>query len=246
MKRVAVVGGGISGLSAAFYLERLRRSGAPIEYKLFESSARLGGVIRTEHVDGCTIEAGPDSFLTSKPGQRNWRAMRESATGCCRQMIASARLTSSTTVDLLPMPDGLQMMVPTKIWPTATTPLLSASTKFQMLREFLAPPQPLAPDVDESVASFVRRHFGDEVVTKLASPLLAGIYGGDADALSARATLPNLIAREATHFSLVRGALSAMRKQAPQRTTPSSRHSAAACRNWWTPSRRESDPLRCD
>lgn len=216
MKRVAVVGGGISGLSAAFYLERLRRSGALVEYTLFESSLRLGGVIRTEHVDGCIIEAGPDSFLTMKP----WAAQLARDAGIGDRLLPSNDRKRKTYIldhgRLVPMPDGLQMMVPTRVWPMANTPLFSARTKLKMLSEFLAPPQPLAADADESVASFIRRHFGDEVVAKLANPLLAGIYGGDAAALSARATLPNLVAREGKHFSLVRGALSAMRESQAQ------------------------------
>jgi predicted NAD/FAD-dependent oxidoreductase len=67
MKRIAIIGGGISGLSAAFALEEKRKSGSPVEYVLFESNPRLGGVLVTDHVDGCIVEAGPDSFLTEKP-----------------------------------------------------------------------------------------------------------------------------------------------------------------------------------
>ena len=67
MTRIAIIGGGISGLSAAFELEELRRAGTDVEYVVYESSARLGGVLRTEHIDGCVVEAGPDSFITEKP-----------------------------------------------------------------------------------------------------------------------------------------------------------------------------------
>ncbi len=220
MKRVAVVGGGISGLSAAFYLERLRRAGAQLDYTLFESSSRFGGVIRTERADDCLIEAGPDSFLTSKP----WAADLAREAGIGDQLLPSNDRKRKTYIldhgRLVPIPDGLQMMVPTKAWPIMQTPLLSSSTKLKMLGEFLSPPQPLAQDADESVASFVRRHFGDEVVTKLADPLLAGIYGGDSDRLSARATLPALVARESESHSLVRGALKAMRGRGDQQSVP--------------------------
>lgn len=220
MKRVAVVGGGISGLSAAFYLERLRRAGAQVEYSLFESSPRLGGVIRTERFDDCLIEAGPDSFLTSKP----WAADLARDAGIGDQLLPSNDRKRKTYIldrgKLLPMPDGLQMMVPTKAWPIMQTELLSPSTKFKMLGEFVSPPEPLAPDVDESVAAFIRRHFGDEVVTKLADPLLAGIYGGDSNRLSARATLPAMVVREAEHHSLVRAAIKAMRERGSQPSLP--------------------------
>lgn len=220
MKRVAIVGGGISGLSTAFYLERLRRAGAQLEYRLLESGSRLGGVIRTEHFDDCLIEAGPDSFLTSKP----WAAELARDAGIGDQLLPSNDRKRKTYIldhgKLVPVPDGLQMMVPTKAWPIMHTPLLSSSTKLKMLREFLSPPQPMPADQDESVASFIRRHFGSEVVTKLADPLLAGIYGGDSNQLSARATLPTLKAREAASHSLVRGAIKAMRARDDRANVP--------------------------
>ena len=89
MKRIAIIGGGISGLSAAFALEQRRNSGAPLEYALYESSPRFGGVLRTEHVDGCVIEAGPDSFLTEKP----W------ASDLCRQVGLGDQLIGSNDAD---------------------------------------------------------------------------------------------------------------------------------------------------
>jgi len=220
MKRVAVVGGGISGLSAAFYLERLKREGAQLEYTLFESGPRLGGVIRTEHIDDCLIEAGPDSFLTSKP----WAADLAREAGIGDQLLPSNDRKRKTYIldggKLVSIPEGLQMMVPTKAWPVMQTSLFTTSTKLKMLGELLTPPEPLARDADESVASFIRRHFGEEVVTKLADPLLAGIYGGDSDRLSARATLPALVAREADSRSLVRGALKAMRERSGSESVP--------------------------
>ena len=207
MKRIAIVGGGISGLTAAFYLEQARRDGAPVESVLFETSNRLGGVIRTDHVDDYVIEAGPDSFLSMKP----WAAELARDTGIADQLLPSndrkRRIYILHEGRLVTLPEGMQMMVPTQIWPVMKTPLLSFSTKLKMLTEFLAPPEPLAADKDESVASFVRRHFGDEVVRKLADPFLAGIYGGDSGSLSARAALPRLMSMEQEHHSLVRGTL---------------------------------------
>jgi oxygen-dependent protoporphyrinogen oxidase len=207
MKRVAIIGGGITGLSAAFYLESARRNGAAIEYALFESSPRLGGVLKTDRVHDALIEAGPDSFLSSKP----WAAQLAREVGLENELINSNDSQRKTYIlnrgRLTPLPDGIQMIVPTKAWPIASSPLLSFATKFRMLREYIAPPEPLAADADESVASFVQRHFGGEVVEKLASPLLAGVYGGDAAQLSARAVLANFVGLEAKHRSLVRGVL---------------------------------------
>ncbi|MCU1309223.1 MAG: protoporphyrinogen oxidase [Candidatus Angelobacter sp.] len=207
MKRVAIIGGGISGLSAAFYLEQGCRSGAAVEYTLFEASPRLGGVLKTQHLHDCVIEAGPDSFLSAKP----WATELAREVGLQDELIGSNDFQRKTFIlnngRLTEMPDGIQMIVPTKAWPVASSPLLSLSTKLRMAREYVAPPEPLSEGRDESVASFVERHFGSEVVSKLAAPLLAGVYGGDAAQLSARAVLSHFVALESKHRSLVRGVL---------------------------------------
>ena len=211
MTRVAIIGGGISGLTTAFYLEQERRRGTPVSFVVFESAPRFGGVIQTERVDDCIIEAGPDSFLTAKPWARE----------LCDDLRLSSQLIGSRDADrktyilvngqLEPIPVGMQMMVPTKPSAVLNSRLFSRQTKLRMLREYFAPPEPLAADDDETVASFVSRHFNAEVVERLADPLLAGVYGGDASALSARATLPQMIDSECRHRSLVRGALAAKR-----------------------------------
>jgi len=217
--RVAIIGGGISGLTTAFYLEQERRRGAPVQFVLFEAEPRFGGVIRTERVDGCVIEAGPDSFLSAKPWARE----------LCDDLRLSSQLIGSRDTHrrthillrgkLEPLPDGMQFMSPTKPGPIVTSRLFSTRAKLRMLREYLAPPEPLAPDEDQSVADFVSRHFGPEMVERVADPLLAGIYGGDAARLSARATLPTFLDSESRYRSLIRGALAA--KSAHKRgTTP--------------------------
>src|SRR5438309_8583867 len=144
MIRVAIIGGGISGLSAAFYLDKARRAGAQLDYILFESSDRLGGVIRTERRDGFVIETGPDSFLTAKP----WAIELARELNIADQLMGSNDATRKTYIllnrRLIPMPDGLQMMVPAKITPTAFSSLFSVATKLKMLHEYIAPPTPLA------------------------------------------------------------------------------------------------------
>jgi oxygen-dependent protoporphyrinogen oxidase len=210
MKRIAIVGGGISGLSAAYALEEQRRSGAALEYTLYESSPRLGGVLRTERVDGCIVEAGPDSFLTEKP----WAADLCRNVGLGGQLIGSNDAERKTYIlvrgRLVPMPDGLMFMVPTRILPTALSPLFSSKTKLRMARELFYPPR--AAGDDESVASFVERHYGYEMVDRLADPLLSGIYGGEAATLSVRAVLPRFAEMERTHGSLGRAMLAARKK----------------------------------
>src|SRR6202140_2349204 len=195
MKRIAIIGGGISGLSAAFALEKQRRSGASLEYVLFESSPRLGGVLVTERVDGCLVEAGADSFLTEKP----W------ASELCREVELGDQLIGSNDSDrktyilvkgrLVVIPDGLMFMVPTKITPTVLSPLFSARTKLRMAREWFHPRRRSSDD--ETVAEMVARHYGPEMVEVLADPLLSGVYGGEAAQLSVRAVLPRLADMEA-------------------------------------------------
>ncbi len=209
MTRVAIIGGGISGLAAAFALEERRRAGA-VAYTLFESSPSFGGVLRTEHIQGCVVEAGPDSFLTEKP----WASDLCRALGLGDQLIGSNDADRKTYIlvhgRLIPMPDGLMFLVPTKILPTALSPLFSWRTKLRMARELSQPPR--AAEEDESVASLVERHYGAEMVDRLASPLLSGIYGGEAASLSVRAVLPRFAEMERTHGSLGRAMLAARKK----------------------------------
>jgi oxygen-dependent protoporphyrinogen oxidase len=212
MRRIAIVGGGISGLSAAFYLEKLRASGAELRYTLFESGQRLGGSMYSDRVEGCLVEAGPDSFLTEKP----WALTLCKDLGIADQLIGSNDAQRKTYIvvngKLVVMPDGLMFMVPTKLMPTALSPLFSWSTKIRMARELLHPPRPMHDD--ETVAELVERHFGAEVVDRLADPLLSGVYGGDAAKLSARAVLPRFVEMEEKYGSLSRAMLAAHKKMA--------------------------------
>ncbi len=210
MIRIAIVGGGISGLAAAFALEESRRAGT-VEYVLYESSPRLGGVLRTERVQDCIVEAGPDSFITEK----TWAADLCRALGLGDQLIGSNDAERKTYIlvsgRLIPMPDGLMFMVPTKILPTGLSPLFSWGTKLRMARELFHPPR--SAETDESVASLVERHYGREMVDRLADPLLSGVYGGQAASLSVRAVLPRFAEMERTHGSLGRAMLAARKKK---------------------------------
>ncbi|MGH9499202.1 MAG: protoporphyrinogen oxidase [Terriglobales bacterium] len=207
MKRIAIVGGGISGLAAAFALEKRRRAGVALEYTLFESSSRLGGVFVSERIEGCLVEAGPDSFLTEKP----WAAELCRETGLGDQLIGSNDRDRKTSIlvkgRLAPMPEGLMFMVPTRMLPVLWSPLFSNHTRFRMAREWFQAPRESSED--ESVAAFVERHYGAEVVDRLADPLLSGVYGGEADKLSLRAVLPRFAEMEARHGSLGRALISA-------------------------------------
>lgn len=210
MKRIAIIGGGISGLSAAYTIEEKRRAGTQVEYVLFESKLRLGGVIVTERVDGCLVEAGPDSFLTEKP----WAADLCTRLGLGDQLVGSNDSQRKTYIaaknKLTEMPDGLMFMVPTKMMPAIRSPLFSLRTKIRMAAELFHPPRKTSED--ETVAEMVERHYGPEMVEILADPLLSGIYGGDASQLSVRAVLPRFADMEAKHGSLGRAMVSARKK----------------------------------
>ena len=220
--RTAIIGGGIAGLAAAYEPEKARaaNAGAPgnpaapgqaaIAYTLYESRDRLGGSVCSHTIDGSVLERGPDSFLTEKPA----------AAELCRELGLGPDLLPSNDADrktwivvgkrLVGLPDGLMFLVPTKLVPTALSPLFSLGTKIRMGLELLHPPRPSTGD--ESVAALVERHFGHEAVERLADPLLSGIYGGDACQLSARTVLPRLVEMEEQYGSLTRGMLAAHKR----------------------------------
>jgi protoporphyrinogen/coproporphyrinogen III oxidase len=214
--RIAIIGGGIAGLAAAYELETARAARAAVDYTLYEERPQLGGALASEIVDGAVLERGPDSFITEKPA----------AAELCRELGLGAELVPSNDAArktyivvrnrLVPLPDGLMFLVPTKLVPTALTGLFSFSTKVRMGLELLHPPRPSAGD--ESVAALVERHFGREAVERLADPLLSGIYGGDATQLSAQTVLPRLVEMETKYGSLTRGMLAAHRKMKRQGT----------------------------
>ena len=218
MMRIAIIGGGISGLAAAFEAGQRRSAGADVDYVLYEASSRLGGVLRTEHINGCVVEAGPDSFVSEKP----WAAELARLIGLGDQLIGSNDRDRKTYIlshgRLVEMPDGLMFMVPTKILPTGFSPLFSWNTKLRMSRELFHPPRGV--DHDESVADFVERHYGREMVDRLADPLLGGIYGGDSSNLSVRAVLQRFVEMERTHGSLGRAMIAARKKMSREPSKP--------------------------
>ncbi len=210
MKRIAIVGGGISGLSAAFEVEKQKRRDAQVEYVVFEAGTRCGGVIHTERVDDCIVEAGPDSFLTEKP----WAADLCRELGLGEQVIGSNDAGRTTYIlvkgRLAPLPDGMMFMVPTKLASAFSSPLFSWKTKLRMVREWFYRTPHESSEV--SVAEFVERHYGREMVERVADPLLAGVYGGSADELSVSAVLPRFVDMEAKSGSLGRAMVVSRRR----------------------------------
>ena len=183
MRRVLIIGGGISGISTAYYLAK---QGIPST--LVERRPRLGGVISTEVVEGCVLDAGPDSFISIKP----WAADLIRELGLGDELIGSNDHLRVTYLlrrgRMVPLPDGLMLMVPTRILPMISTRLLGWPTKIRMGLELLRRPTG-APAPDRSVADFIRDHYGQETVDYLAEPLLSGVYGGDPEKLSVASVL---------------------------------------------------------
>jgi len=202
---IAIVGGGISGLAAAWYLAK---AGKPSI--LIEKNPRLGGVIETSSWEGCVLEGGPDSFLAVKPEA----AQLAKDLGMGEELIASnddRRLTYIwKNKRMITMPDGMMMMIPTKIAPVVTTPLLSWLTKIRMGLEYFRRPRGEQPE--RSVSEFIGEHYGQETVDYLAEPLLSGVYGGDPRALSVNAVLTRFVDMETKYGSLTRAALEARKK----------------------------------
>lgn len=219
--RVAVVGGGITGLAAARQLvSEAGRQGLALEVTVFEAEDRWGGKIRTVRLDAgldpsledAVIEAGPDAIYTQKV--QALQLARELGLG---ERIVRADPTRRTTVlrdgRMVPLPDGLFSLVPSRLAAFVRSPLVSWAGKLRMGLEPLLPPR--RDGGDESLGAFVRRRFGDEAVAYLAEPLLAGIHAADPWRLSLLATFPAFHEAELRHGSLVRAAL-ARRKAAHQ------------------------------
>lgn len=209
---VVIVGGGITGLAAAHALLTDPRSRAlGVACTVVERDGRLGGKLHTVHLHGCLVETGPDSFLTAKPA----------AADLCHALGLGDRLIGTlpgravfvaSRGRLHPLPDGLAMGVPGRLLPILRTTLLSPAEKARLGLDLVLPRG--RSGRDESVGALIRRRLGSAAVERLAGPLLAGIYAGDADALSARATFPQLLEWEATQRSLILAAL-AQRRNGP-------------------------------
>ncbi len=201
-RRVAILGGGITGLAAAL---RLHDAPAEIDWHLFEASPRLGGVLETVEIDGYRLELSADNFITRDP----WATDLCKRVGLEDELLATdparRRALVVTRGKIRRVPEGFVLMSPQKAWPVLASPILSAAGKARLAAEALIPTR--RDDADESVASFVRRRLGREAFERLVQPLVAGIYTADPERLSMKATMAQFVRQEQEHGSLTRAAL---------------------------------------
>lgn len=223
---IVIIGAGITGLSAAYYTQiAAATAGVPVRYTLLERDDVVGGKIQTEHLDSpdaFVIEGGPDSFVTQKP----WAMDLVQSLGIGDQVMCTNKAKHTTLVlskgRLQPLPEGLQMIVPTKFMPFALSPLISPLGKLRMAMDVFIPAR--RDNGDESLATFILRRLGREALNKIGDPLMAGIHSSDASKQSIMATFPRFRALEAKHGSLIKGMLAARRQLARQ---PASRFATA-------------------
>ena len=216
MKKVAIIGGGITGLAAAYTLQRHGRGS--VQVTLIESGSRLGGKIASDAEAGFLVEGGPDSFISQKPA----------GLALCRELNLADQLIGSNPEPELkttyvasggrlhPMPEGMMLMAPTMMLPFLRSRLFSWRGKLRMGLELFIPRR-TDTSADESLASFVSRRLGNEALEKIAAPLMAGIYAADPAHLSLQSTFPTFLEMERTHGSLLRAMLK--RKKAPRPTS---------------------------
>ncbi|WP_028402522.1 protoporphyrinogen oxidase [Ectobacillus panaciterrae] len=201
-QKVVIIGGGITGLTAAYYLQKeIRERGLDIETLLIEASGRLGGKVQTEKHDGFIIERGPDSFLERKTSAG--RLAREVGLG--NQLVNNTAGKSYVLVNnkLHGIPQGSMMGIPTQITPFLFSGLFSPLGKARAGFDFVLPRSKAADD--QSLGHFFRRRLGNQVVENLIEPLLSGIYAGDIDQMSLMSTFPQFHEVEQKHRSIVLG-----------------------------------------
>jgi oxygen-dependent protoporphyrinogen oxidase len=216
---ITIIGGGITGLSAAWYVQQeAAQQQIDISYTLLEQADRWGGKIRTETVDGFAdtpfvVEGGPDSFISQKP----WAAQLARELGIADQFLPTNDDRRKTFVlhkgKPTTLPDGVMLIVPTKMKPFALSGLISPLGKLRMGLDWFIPAK--QDNDDETLAQFINRRLGREALDKMAEPLLSGIYNADAELQSMMATFPRFREMEREHGSLIKAMLAAQKNRPP-------------------------------
>jgi len=206
LKRIVIVGGGISGLATANRLVELSQSTPrPVQIVLLEASPRVGGTINTEQREGFLIERGPDSFISEKP----------EAVALARRLGLESNLLQTNEAHrrsfivrkgrLRPVPEGFQLLAPSRLWPFLTSDIFSLSGKVRIAGDLFLPRKAPNAQTDESLADFVRRRLGTQALQRMAQPMVGGIYTANPETLSLRATLPRFLELEQEHRSIILG-----------------------------------------
>src|SRR5262245_25088833 len=205
-KRVVVIGGGITGLTAAYRLVQAAQGHAcPLEVVLLEAGGRLGGTVATHSQDGLLLEQGPDCFLSAKP----WGVRLCEELGLGDEIIGTTTQYRQSFIvrggRLVPVPQGFYLMAPGSWRSLLTTPVFSWHGKLRMVLDLVVPRR--TDTEDESLAQFVTRRLGREALERMAQPMVGGIYTADPQYLSMQATMPQFVAMEQQHGSLIRAML---------------------------------------
>ena len=200
---VGVVGGGITGLTAAYCLyQAAQQQNLPLELKLLEATDCVGGLIQTTTENGFVMERGPDAFITTKP----WAFQLCQDLGIADQLISpNPNFPRSFIVragKLYPVPEGFYLMAPTALWPFVITPIFSWRGKLRMAMDLFLPPS--VQDTDESLEDFVVRRLGREAFERMAQPVIGGIYSANPKGLSLKATMPQFLQLEQRFGSIIR------------------------------------------
>ena len=216
-KRIVIIGGGITGLSAAYRLSELSgERNHPLDVTLIEARDRLGGVIHTVKQDGFLIDSGPDNFITAKP----WALSLARRLGLESELLSTSEAHRRALVvrrgKLMPIPEGFLLMAPTKFMPLITSSLFSVPGKLRMAMEMFLPARKV--NEDESLASFVTRRLGHQALDRVVQPLISGIYTAKPERLSLRATMPRFLDLETKYGSVIKG----MRREGKRHKTKGS------------------------
>jgi len=215
MKRVVIIGGGISGLAAAHrLLELSRESGKRVAVTILEAGSRPGGIVQTRERDGFLLESGPDSFISEKPAALALVKRLGLESHLIETNLHHRRSFIVREGRLRPVPEGFHLLAPSRLWPFIKSDIFSWSGKARMALDLLLPRRELngtnvRNSAEESLAEFVRRRLGTEALERMAQPMIGGIYTADPERLSLQATMPRFLEMEREHRSLIR----ALRKQ---------------------------------
>ncbi|WP_298705538.1 protoporphyrinogen oxidase [uncultured Veillonella sp.] len=214
MNRVAIIGGGLTGLSTAYYLGQAQPSW---QIDVYEKESRFGGKIKTKRVDGYVVEVGPDSYLARKQAMTD--LINELGLGETIVTNATGQAFIYNDNRMFPIPGGAIVGIPTEFVPFAKSTLLSWPGKFRAMQDYFKSPYPT--DGDVSIGEFFRYHLGNEMMDKLIEPLLSGIYGGNIYELSLDATFPEFHSMERKYGNMVKGMLAARKQRGASGTKPS-------------------------